>query len=269
MADSSAAAVVSLLEGNTLSDDGFPEYHSPTVSDEEDESELLDIPTSDIELNESQVTTASIRSTRDRRRTGWIWNHQRNEDRDYISYSKKDGRKTWECSQCAKSYAAGGGTRIIMRHLKEKHNISELSPVKLWPPVYKRLLTLLWLGGWVKVDKYYALTDVTPVYLASMVLDPTMKWDYFDNCWDDHPDWIAKGKLVVEEFWDVQYKDVYTAPAAPIAEDDELSETENLYILHMRGKTQHTRVIADELALYLSTPALRKVKDKRLWWLEL
>ena len=34
-------------------------------------------------------------------------------------------------------------------------------------------------SGWEKLDKYYNLTDRSPVYIAAMVLCPAIKWGYF------------------------------------------------------------------------------------------
>jgi hypothetical protein len=38
-------------------------------------------------------------------------------------------------------------------------------------------------SGWAKLDKYYTLTERSPVYIAALVLSPQWKWDYIDNNW--------------------------------------------------------------------------------------
>jgi len=55
-------------------------------------------------------------------------------------------------------------------------------------------------AGWEKIDKYYALTNDTPVYITSIVLDPTMKWEYFEDIWEDKPNWVTAGKAKVQKF---------------------------------------------------------------------
>jgi hypothetical protein len=32
---------------------------------------------------------------------------------------------------------------------------------------------------WMKLNKYYALTDKSPAYVSAVVLDPAQKWLYF------------------------------------------------------------------------------------------
>ena len=36
-------------------------------------------------------------------------------------------------------------------------------------------------AGWNKVTKYYNLTSNSPSYAATVVLDPSMKWQYFES----------------------------------------------------------------------------------------
>jgi len=38
-------------------------------------------------------------------------------------------------------------------------------------------------SGWAKMDKYYKLTDKTPVYIAAMVLYPSRKWKWIKKHW--------------------------------------------------------------------------------------
>ena len=61
-------------------------------------------------------------------------------------------------------------------------------------------------NAWEKLDKYYALTDETPVYLAALVLHPGQKWRYFEKRWVDHEDWVddAKAKMLAfyQEHWE-------------------------------------------------------------------
>ena len=39
-------------------------------------------------------------------------------------------------------------------------------------------------AGYIKVLKYCNRTERSPVYIAAIVLDPTLKWDYFED-WED------------------------------------------------------------------------------------
>jgi hypothetical protein len=83
--------------------------------------------------------------------------------------------------------------------------------------------------GWQKFDKYYRLTDDTPIYRAAVVLHPRMKWGWFNRHWGQHhKDWVTKAKSAVQKLW-FTYKPTTTAtdttPAVPLrydSDDDEL-----------------------------------------------
>ena len=51
-----------------------------------------------------------------------------------------------------------------------------------------RILSSMIQMGWEKLDKYFAATDRAPVYLAAVVLNPKLKWRYFEVKWDR--DWL-------------------------------------------------------------------------------
>ena len=40
-------------------------------------------------------------------------------------------------------------------------------------------LTIVINNTWLKLDKYYTLTDITKAYIAAVVLNPYKKWLYF------------------------------------------------------------------------------------------
>lgn len=61
--------------------------------------------------------------------------------------------------------------------------------------------------GWIKLDEYYSLTDVSPAYLASLVLHPAYRWTTVESQWADRPECIARGKAALEELWS-QYRDL-------------------------------------------------------------
>lgn len=53
-------------------------------------------------------------------------------------------------------------------------------------------------SGWKKLNKYYSLTERSPVYIAALVLCPQWKWEYIDNNWPAH--WIPLAKAQMQEF---------------------------------------------------------------------
>lgn len=48
--------------------------------------------------------------------------------------------------------------------------------------------------AWMKLDKYYTMTDNSPIYMAGVVLHPRMKWAFVDKHWSDKPDWRVRAK---------------------------------------------------------------------------
>lgn|SRR5215469_2341752 len=60
---------------------------------------------------------------------------------------------------------------------------------------------------WEKLRKYYELMDLSPVYVAAVVLNPEHKWDYFETNWEDCPEWITQAKKSIKDFWLTMYKD--------------------------------------------------------------
>jgi hypothetical protein len=39
--------------------------------------------------------------------------------------------------------------------------------------------------AWNKLNKYYSMTEASEAYIASVVLDPRIKWVYFAKQWPD------------------------------------------------------------------------------------
>lgn len=121
-------------------------------------------------------------------------------------------------------------------------------------------------SGWKKLDKYYTLTGNTPVYVTSVVLDPTQKWTYFEESWGlEHPEWLVEWKEKVEDFWASTYRMKDNETDFIPSSSPKLSD--NLYVAHLQSK-KLTKVAKDEYARYLSLPPVDDVRDPRSWWLE-
>jgi hypothetical protein len=55
---------------------------------------------------------------------------------------------------------------------------------------------------WAKLNKYYSLTDRSPVYIAALVLCPQNKWQYMEDNWP--AEWITNAKLKLQVFWEAE-----------------------------------------------------------------
>ena len=135
MAKSSSASAARTIEDNTLSADGFPEHQASVESklyrlQESSDSDVSKLDNS--QEDEDSQPTDSFSFLRPplsaRKRSAWIWDHQRNPDRNATTYGAYNGRLTQECGQCTKIYAVGGGTGFIIKHLVLKHQITNSTP---------------------------------------------------------------------------------------------------------------------------------------------
>ena len=76
----------------------------------------------------SQSSPSSTESTVLRRpRTSWIYKHMPDPDTAF-RYFNASGKEQWRCKYCSKAYSMNGGTRIVVKHLQESHNVKESSP---------------------------------------------------------------------------------------------------------------------------------------------
>ena len=118
-------------------------------------------------------------------------------------------------------------------------------------------------SSWAKLDKYYSLTERSPVYIAALVLSPQWKWDYIDNNWPE--DWRAACRKQMLDFWTKEYKS--TAIAVPTQASDLANQVKNSFHLWTQQK-KGTSLDQDEYTKYLLAPIVPEVTDPRSWWLE-
>lgn len=118
-------------------------------------------------------------------------------------------------------------------------------------------------SGWAKLDKYYSLTDRSPVYIAALVLSPQWKWDYIDNNWPS--DWREPCQKQMSDFWTKEYKS--TAVTVPTQTSEAYNGVKNSF--HKWAQQRRgTCLNQDEYTKYLLTPIVPEVTDPRSWWLK-
>jgi hypothetical protein len=121
--------------------------------------------------------------------------------------------------------------------------------------------------AWVKLEKYYKLTDETPVYVVATLLNPMNKWAYFEQHRALHPQWITTAKKAAKDFWDIEYK---PAPASP-AITASTSSSNTFYAFYTRREVQ--AAIKDEWQQYLDAelhplPKNGSIFNPLAWWCE-
>ena len=93
----------------------------------------------------------------------------------------------------------------------KQRNIVLLSPSE---PLADQFLVIAVSNAWVKLDKYYNLTDRSVAYMAAVVLNPAYKWKYFEKHWALKPEWLTEAKQAFQELWE-QYKNNYFVSIPP------------------------------------------------------
>ncbi len=125
--------------------------------------------------------------------------------------------------------------------------------------------------GYIKLVKYFNLTDQSPIYRAAIVLHPAHKYDYFEEKWEKHKDWITRMKIDVKNFYQSYANEAQHADSEPEHQQYEESEDE----IDIWGRpsnawrTKKRRKLQDELERY-TEPGVRRederIKDPLEWW---
>ena len=102
-----------------------PDY--PNISSSSPRSPPFLPPSLSVFLPESSPPTSPTPfSVHTRLRTSWVYKHMPAPDTEY-RYFSTTGKEEWRCKYCPKAYSINGGTRVIQRHLLEKHKKTEKS----------------------------------------------------------------------------------------------------------------------------------------------
>src|SRR6267378_2431461 len=58
-----------------------------------------------------------------------------------------------------------------------------------------------YVASWYKFDKYYKLTDDTPIYAAAILLHPALRRGYLDRQWEKQASYIEPAIDSVRNMW--------------------------------------------------------------------
>lgn len=124
-------------------------------------------------------------------------------------------------------------------------------------------------AAWDKIIKYYDITDRSTTYTASVVLNPTQKWQAFSELqWSD--EWITAARKQVLDLWEKEYKKKEpdtSLGSIGITTDLELTDFD-IWMESKRAKT----LDEDEYTRYCSSQRMDVRKgvsfDARKWWSE-
>jgi hypothetical protein len=118
-------------------------------------------------------------------------------------------------------------------------------------------------AAWAKLNKYYTLTDRSPIYVVSIILHPCMKMKYYARHWSEHPDWIDSARRQMEQYY-TEYSG--TAASIPVSDATSQSEMDDWCF----GSLRRTETELDE---YLIAPVITLRGDETIesfnivqWW---
>jgi hypothetical protein len=132
-------------------------------------------------------------------------------------------------------------------------------------------------NAWLKLEKYYVLTDKSDAYVAAVILNPYRKWAYFSVSWRTKPDWLHTAQEKVRALWD-EYRVSHPSPILqipspqPMYKQNDYGRPDYAEEYHKRLYAQdaYTDVLEDEYSKYISTGLVRAVEGMKLypvqWW---
>lgn len=111
-------------------------------------------------------------------------------------------------------------------------------------------------SGRTKLDKYYRLSDKTPVYVATLVLNPIFKWSFVHK---------TRAKARMLKFCNDCHSPVENAIPIPSIEP---TDTNNP-LRDWFAEVEAVPLFGDEYSRHCSTPQVQRTyKNSWEWWLE-
>lgn len=121
-------------------------------------------------------------------------------------------------------------------------------------------LSKMFNSGWSKLEKYYQLSEDTPVYVAALILHPRYKWQYLDRNWKKA--WTQSARRNVITLWET-----YKPRPIPDVSTPSTTTTTNRFLQYLEEQDEDIQTIDDEYEHYCKQPQI-KVQDARKWWME-
>src|SRR5262249_12951900 len=131
-------------------------------------------------------------------------------------------------------------------------------------------------AAWLKLEKYFKLTDYSPLYIAAVVLHPSKRFEYFEDKWQRQPDWILHAKKSFHKLYHEYYNEIYWD--ADTESDHQQEEPKSAYhayteissefLSKRRKKSMKDKDKGSlEYDCYIkSFDEKLKVKDPLVWW---
>jgi hypothetical protein len=133
--------------------------------------------------------------------------------------------------------------------------------------------------AWEKLDKYYRLFKKTSMYYTALILPSAYRWNWFEDIWQNKPEWIAGAKSMVQDVWlkDDAYFDVRLSIRGSRGSDPSAkrlryldSYEDPLGFDQQLPKSPFTNVKGDEYEQWQldRKPGDRRIRDSIKYWIE-
>jgi hypothetical protein len=119
--------------------------------------------------------------------------------------------------------------------------------------------------GWYVLNKYYNLTDDTPVYAASLLLDPQRRLAYLQQNWPES--WHQKAIIGAKQIWEEEYKSRKESSESP-SQVAPTRPQNQLAKLLQRGSVKKKKVdhANDDLEVFMAGDAIEIDCTPLQWW---
>jgi hypothetical protein len=132
-------------------------------------------------------------------------------------------------------------------------------------------------NAWLKLNKYYALTDKSEAYVAAVILNPYEKWSFFEASWKTRPDWLSTAKEKVRALWD-EYRNSHTEITSRVTTPPPMFKPQDhgrpdylaKYRQKLYGQEDNSSTTRDEYERYIQPGRVKVPEGKQMhpirWW---
>jgi hypothetical protein len=116
--------------------------------------------------------------------------------------------------------------------------------------------------SWYALDKYYKLTDDSPIYTAALLLHPSYRKQYLTTTWPKA--WVKPAVQRVKELWKDKYATIKVDEDAPISV---VSQAPISFFQQQQELLQRRHHLNDEFEVFIEQSGIAVV-NAITWWLE-
>lgn len=121
--------------------------------------------------------------------------------------------------------------------------------------------------SWYAIDKYYNLTDDSPLYAAALLLHPSYRKQYLEDTW--RKDWVQPAVEGVRALWKDEYAGFQVEECRSTSDDTvQARTTEPSFYQQQKELLHRRRQLKDEFELFIEQSDIDVADGAISWWLE-